>query len=72
MTEKPNKYRYYKIIQTNSGYGWDDDDFHETNSKFVALDRALFKENLQAYRDNSFGVFNVRVVSRRELNEVEV
>lgn len=29
-----NKYTYYKVIQENHGFGWDDSDFHETDSSF--------------------------------------
>lgn len=60
-----NKYIYYKIIQTNSGYGWDDDDFHETKSDYIPLDNKAFKENLKAYRENFSG--GIRVIKRREL-----
>lgn len=62
-----NKYNYYKVIQTNGGYGWDDDDFHETKSDFTCINRALFKENLKAYQENFNG--GVRVINRRELKE---
>lgn len=62
-----NKYTYYKIIQTNGGYGWDDDDYHETGADFIPLNNKLFKENLKAYRDNFAGP--IRVIKRRELNE---
>ena len=62
------KYNYYKVIQTNSGYGWDDDDFHETDSSYYMNPerRALFKENIKAYQDNFIG--GIRVINRRELN----
>lgn len=62
------KYNYYKVIQTNSGYGWDDDDFHETDSSYYMNheQRALFKENIKAYQDNFIG--GIRVINRRELN----
>jgi hypothetical protein len=65
---KTRKFTYYKVIQTNHGYGWNDDDFHETDSTFWPLDRNAFKENLKAYRANTFGRFSVRVINRRELN----
>jgi hypothetical protein len=61
-----NKYTYYKVIQTNSGYGWDDDDFHETASDFIPKNYAAFKENLKAYRENFNGA--IRVIKRRELS----
>jgi hypothetical protein len=62
-----NKYIYYKVIQTNSGYGWADDDFHEANSSFMCIDRKTYKENLKAYREA--GGFSVRVINRREVRE---
>ena len=61
-----NKYTYYRVIQTNHGYGWDDADFHETNSQYVLYSRKAFLVNLQAYRDNAGGA--VRVINRKELN----
>ena len=64
---KTNKYTYYRIIQGNYGYGWDDEDFHECSSDFFPVDWPAFKENLKAYRENGGGVY--RVVKRRELNE---
>lgn len=63
-----NKYTYYKVIQTFYG-GWCDVDFHETDSQYFALDRALCKENLKAYRENVS--VPIRVVKRRELKEVK-
>lgn len=62
-----NKYIYYRIIQTNSGYGWDDDDFHECASDFIPKNYAAFKENLKAYKDNFKGL--IRVINRREINK---
>ena len=62
------KYTYYKIIQTNSGYGWDDDDFHEADSMGFPKDYKAFKENYKAYKDNFIG--GIRTIVRRELNEV--
>lgn len=61
-----NKYTYYRIIQTNSGYGWDDDDFHAAWSDFIPKDYKAFKENLKAYKENFAGA--IRVISRKELN----
>lgn len=62
------KYTYYKIIQTNSGYGWDDDDFHEADSTGHPKDYKAFKENYKAYKNNFNGA--IRTIFRRELNEV--
>lgn len=61
---RKNKYEYYKIIQTNHGYGWDDDDFHATDSAFNVRDRTAFKTNLQAYKDNC--QCSIRVINRKE------
>ena len=63
------KYIYYKVIQTNSGYGWDDDDFHEANSLFNCIDKAAFKENLAAYKEAGACSFITRVINRKELRE---
>ena len=60
-----NKYVYYRIIQTNSGYGWDVDDFHETDSTGYPYDMPAFKENLAAYKENFTG--SIRVINRREI-----
>ena len=62
-----NKYTYYKIIQGNYGYGWDDEDFHETDSTFFPLDYKTYKHNLKAYRENGGGSY--KVINRRELNK---
>jgi hypothetical protein len=60
-----NKYIYYRIIQTNSGYGWDDDDFHEAHSDGFPINFSAYKENLKAYKENFKG--DIRVITRREL-----
>lgn len=60
-------YNYYKVIQGNYGYGWSDEDHHETNSQFNFKNpeaRKLFKENLKAYRECGTG--SHRVVNRWE------
>lgn len=59
------KYIYYRIIQTNSGYGWDDDDFHEADSTGHPKDYQAYKENLKAYHDNFNG--GIRTINRKEL-----
>jgi hypothetical protein len=63
------KYTYYKVIQGNYGYGWDDEDFHETDSTgyMPQADRDAFKENLRLYHENGGGTY--RVIRRRELNQ---
>uniref|UniRef100_A0A6M3LRS3 Uncharacterized protein n=1 Tax=viral metagenome TaxID=1070528 RepID=A0A6M3LRS3_9ZZZZ len=62
------KYTYYKVIQGNYGRGWDDVDFHECDSTgyMKPEDRAVFKENVKAYRENEPQPH--RVIFRRELN----
>lgn len=67
--KKPTKYVYYKVIQGNYGYGWDDEDYHETSSDYTltGANKLRFRENLKAYQENGGGVY--RVVNRRELRE---
>lgn len=65
---KANKYIYYRIIQTNSGYGWDDDDFHEADSSGHPKNYTEFRENLKAYKDNFVG--GIRTITRKELNTI--
>ena len=62
------KYTYYKVIQGNYGFGWDDVDFHECDSTgYINREgRSLFKENLRAYRENE--PYPHRVIFRKELN----
>jgi len=67
---KKNKYTYYKIIQGNYGYGWEDEDYHETDSTGWIKDkedRETFKYNLKAYRENGGGPY--RVIKRKELTK---
>lgn len=63
-----NKYTYYKVIQEYWN-GWHDSDFHECSSDYIPKDYKLYRENLKAYRENSGTA--IRVIKRRELNEVE-
>lgn len=66
-----SKYTYYAVIQQNWGSGWDDVDFHETNSLFqfrTTEDRANFRGNVKAYRESQTAP--VRVIHRKELNTV--
>lgn len=69
-TATKNKYTYYKVIQQNWGYGWDDVDFYECNSAYWINDketRLSFKENLRLYRTEP-GQPVCRVINRKELN----
>lgn len=70
---RTSKYTYYKVIQGNYGQGWNDEDFHLTDSagSFKSgFDRQRFKDNLKAYRENGGGVY--RVIKRKELNQPKV
>ena len=63
-----NKYHYYKVLQGNYGYGWDDLIYLETNSTGVALDEKEKKDfwvNKKLYRENERGV-RFRVIFRKE------
>lgn len=65
---KQTKYIYYKIIQTNHGYGWDDEDWYEVDSQWRfanVIELEKFRVNKRAYQKNVQG--QVRVISRREL-----
>ena len=62
---RTNKYDYYRVIQSNHGYGWDDEDYHETTSDYCVKDRILFLTNLKAYKENCSAP--IRVIKRREL-----
>lgn len=62
---KLTKYEYSKVIQENWGGQWEDVDHHPTNSQYVPFDRQLFKENWQAYKENS-GAQGLRVIKRKE------
>lgn len=61
------KYTYYRVIQANHGYGWDDEDFHESDSSGHPLDYAAYRTNVMAYIENCKAP--IRTVIRRELNE---
>ena len=50
-----NKYSYYKVIQGNYGYGWDDLVSYKTNSQgLFASDKefADMKQTYKKYREN--------------------
>ena len=42
------KYLYLKIIQSNFGYGWEDESEYETDSAFYPKNNELFKKD---YKD---------------------
>lgn len=63
-----NKYTYYKVIQSNFGYGWDDESHYEVNASYnfkSKEDAELYRADIKEYR-----VYcnNIRVIHRRELN----
>ena len=54
-----NRFTHYKIIQGNYGFGWDDEDSHQTNRQGAFEN----KEAREAFR----GAY--RVIQRREVKE---
>ena len=57
-----NKYTYYKVLQSNSGYGWDDEVFYDKSDKEQMKE---LREDIKAYRAENI---QIRVIERRELN----
>ena len=68
MTTRKNKYNYYKVIQGNYGYGWDDESFYPCNSTgyMPKKDRQLLRHDLKEYR---FSGGSHRIIFRKELNK---
>ena len=62
MKTTANKYTYYKVLQSNSGYGWDDEAFYDKSDKEQM--KAL-GEDVKAYRAEGI---RIRVIERREVN----
>ena len=62
MKTTANKYTYYKVLQSNSGYGWDDEVFYNKNDKEQLKG---LREDIKAYRAEGI---RTRVIERRELN----
>ena len=62
MKTTANKYTYYKVLQSNSGYGWDDEVFYDKSNKEQLKE---LKEDRKAYKAE--GIIT-RVIERRELN----
>ena len=62
MKTTANKYTYYKVLQSNSGYGWDDEVFYDKSDKKQLKE---LKEDIKAYRAENI---QIRVIERRELN----
>ena len=62
MKTRANKYTYYKVLQSNSGYGWDDEVFYDKSNKEQLKE---LREDIKAYRAENI---QIRVIERRELN----
>ena len=62
MKTRANKYTYYKVMQSNSGYGWDDEVLYDKSDKEQLKE---LKEDIKAYRAENI---QIRVIERRELN----
>ena len=62
MKTTANKYTYYKVLQSNSGYGWDDEVFYDKSDKEQLKE---LKEDIKTYRAENI---QIRVIERRELN----
>ena len=62
MKTTANKYTYYKVLQSNSGYGWDDEVFYNKSDKEQLKE---LREDIKAYRAENI---QIRVIERRELN----
>ena len=62
MKTTANKYTYYKVLQSNSGYGWDDEVFYDKSNKEQLKE---LREDIKAYRSENI---QIRVIERRELN----
>lgn len=59
---RENKYIYYKVLQGNYGYGWDDLCSYDTSDPGQMKE---LRDDLKSYRENE-GV-PLRVIRRREL-----
>ena len=62
MKTTTNKYTYYKVLQSNSGYGWDDEVLYDKSDKEQLKE---LREDIKAYRAENI---QIRVIERRELN----
>ena len=62
MKTTANKYTYYKVLQSNSGYGWDDEVFYDKSNKEQLKE---LREDIKSYRAENI---QIRIIERRELN----
>jgi len=78
---KPTKYYYCKVIQQNTGFGWDDNSEYETNSQFITNEASgqfrelksgrkvsitLLAHDLKEYQ---FTGYPTRVIKRKKLRD---
>ena len=49
MKTRANKYTYYKVLQSNSGYGWDDEVLYDKSDKEQLKERDMKREERQVY-----------------------
>ena len=63
---KQNKYIYCKVIQSNFGYGWDDEVTYNTADKDEMNE---YKSDIKAYRQNAReNGYRIRSIERRVKN----
>ena len=62
MKRAANKYTYYKVLQSNSGYSWDDEVLYDKSNKEQMKE---LREDIKPYRAENI---QIRVIERRELN----
>ena len=62
MKTRTNKYTYYKVLQSNSGYGWDDEVCYNKSDKAQLKE---LRDDIKVYRAEGI---QIRVIERRELN----
>ena len=61
---KQPKYTYFKVLQSNHGYGWDDVEFFDLKDSDIKERKQALKE----YRENQPNASH-RFIERRELNK---
>ena len=62
MKRAANKYTYYKVLQSNSGYSWDDEVLYDKSNKEQMKE---LREDIKPYRAENI---QIRVIERRKLN----
>ncbi len=61
---KQRKYTYWRVLQQNVGYGWDDVEHFDLHDSTIPERKQALKE----YRENMPN-FSYRFINRRELNK---